>query len=370
MLYTASTAEHLRRFHAPYLAALVRDGHRVVAAGAGDGRGLPAGVEFRSLPFQKHLLSPENLRCLDTLVRWMERGRFDGVVANTALASFYTRLAAAVTRSGAWVVNISHGYLFAEPPGSLYDALLLGAERFLASVTDALLVMNETDRTIAARHRLCRGAVRRIDGMGVPMAVIAPSLPKERAALRAALGIPEGVFAALYAAEFSPRKNQAEALRALALLPEDVWLLLPGDGAERARCRDLAAALGLSGRVRFPGDTDVTPYRIAADVCLSSSRSEGLPFHVMEAMAAALPCVLSAVKGHTELVAEGETGLLYPPGDEKALAAALRRLHGDPVLCGKMGLESARRAQRYALERVFPQVYPLLLPPENRPPRA
>ena len=187
MLYTASTAEHLRRFHAPYLAALVRDGHRVVAAGAGDGRGLPAGVEFRSLPFQKHLLSPENLRCLDTLVRWMERGRFDGVVANTALASFYTRLAAAVTRSGAWVVNISHGYLFAEPPGSLYDALLLGAERFLASITDTLLVMNETDRTIAARHRLCRGAVRRIDGMGVPMAVIAPSLPKERAALRAVL---------------------------------------------------------------------------------------------------------------------------------------------------------------------------------------
>ena len=98
------------------------------------------------------------------------------------------------------------------------------------------------------------------------------------------------------------------------------------------------------------------PLYALADAAVSASRSEGLPFNVMEAMYFGLPVVASAVKGHEDLVREGETGLRFPWGDADACARAVGSLAAAPKLCRSMGRAGAEAAEAYRLERVLPQV--------------
>ena len=362
ILYIASTDGHLRSFHVPYLRSLTEAGCAVTAAGAGDGRGLPEDTAFCSVPFTKRMLSPRNLRAAFFLAKLLRREDFDEVICHTSLAAFFTRLGVMLSGRRPRVINVVHGYLFddATPPPRRW--VLLWAERLVRRVTDEILVMNAQDLRIARDNRLCRGEITLIPGMGVPLERFAPPSSEERSLARKALGLEAGAAVLVCAAEFSKRKNQAVLLKALALLPEDTVLLLPGDGALLEESKELAEKLGVASRVRFPGRVeDVGPYLRAADMCVSASRSEGLPFHVMEAMACALPCVLSDVKGHEDLLLGGECGILYPFGDAAALAKAVEALGSDAALRHRMGAQGARRVGQYALERVLPQVLPRFL---------
>jgi glycosyltransferase EpsD len=142
------------------------------------------------------------------------------------------------------------------------------------------------------------------------------------------------------------------------LLPERVTLVLAGQGALLEACRTLAQTLGVQDRVVFPGFVQpAEPWFVMADAVLSTSRSEGLPFNLMEAMYAGRPVAASAVKGHTDLIRDGENGLLFPFSDADACAAAIARLERDPALCARLGAAAHADAQQYRLERVFPLVW-------------
>lgn len=127
-------------------------------------------------------------------------------------------------------------------------------------------------------------------------------------------------------------------IRALPSLPQQVKLLLPGQGVLLEECRRLAAALGVADRVIFPGFVSpMAPLYALADAAVTSSRSEGLPFNVMESMYAGLPVIASRVKGHTDLLEEGRTGLLYPFDDTAAFTSAVKRLLQEPDLSAALG---------------------------------
>lgn len=361
ILYCASTAGHLRSFHLPYLTALVQAGHRVTAAAAGTAEGLPAGVSFVDVPFTKSFTSVKNLRAVLRLARLLGRERFDLVLTHTSLAAFFTRLALRLAgKKHTRVVNTVHGYLFGEAAAAPREKILLAAEKLAAPVTDDVLVMNGEDARIAAAHRLYRDRLVSIDGMGIDGGFFRPPTAAERADARRALGLGDGEFALLYAAEFSFRKNQRFLIESLPALPESVILLFPGRGELWAECRALADSLGVSDRVRFPGFvTDVRSWIWAADACASASRSEGLPFHVMEAMSCGLPSVLSDVKGNADLMAGGApAGLLYVPGDSDSFRAAAETLLRDPERRTALGENARRAAARYDIGVVLPQVLP------------
>ena len=120
-----------------------------------------------------------------------------------------------------------------------------------------------------------------------------------------------------------PVKDHATLLRALARLPA-ARVAIAGRGDQEEPLRRLAAELGLSDRVHLLGlRDDVETVFAAADVFVQPSLSEGLPLAVLEAMANGLPVVATRVGGIPEAVVDGKTGLLVPPGDPAALAAAL-----------------------------------------------
>jgi glycosyltransferase involved in cell wall biosynthesis len=124
--------------------------------------------------------------------------------------------------------------------------------------------------------------------------------------------------------------------------------VLVGDGGERAALERLAAELALDGRLAFTGWSEEARAQLASfDVFVLPSRYEGFPLAVVEAMMAGLPVVASDVGSVREAVRDGATGLLVPPNDPGALAAAVGRLLADPGRAREMG----RAGRRLALER-------------------
>jgi len=365
VLFTASTASHIRNFHRPYLRAFRDMGWTVAVACGGDPASIPEAEEVLALPFEKKMTAPANFKAQSLLRRFLEETPCDLICTHTSLAAFFTRRAAAGLKNRPKVVNVAHGYLFDDKTPTLKRTILLAAEKLTAGQTDLLLTMNEYDLRLAKKHRLGK-RVAPIPGMGVDFSRLDGMADLDRGGLRAELGFSPEDFVLVYAAEFSGRKNQELLIRALPELPGRVKLLLPGQGALWDACRTLAQELGVADRVVFPGQIkDMAPLYGAADGAVPSSRSEGLPFNVMEAMYAGLPVVASAVKGHTDLIEDGRTGLLCPYGDKTAFVRAVTKLLDDPDLGHAMGAAARAAMAPYALERVLPQVmneYTSLLP--------
>jgi glycosyltransferase involved in cell wall biosynthesis len=127
-------------------------------------------------------------------------------------------------------------------------------------------------------------------------------------------------------------------------------LVLVGLGPLEAELKALAAGLGVADRVLFPGSRDDV-YRLlpALDVFALSSRFEGLPIALLEAMATGVAPVATTVGGIPEVITDGQNGLLVDPGDPSALAAALGRVLGDDELRAHLGAAAAVRAGDFDL---------------------
>jgi glycosyltransferase involved in cell wall biosynthesis len=123
---------------------------------------------------------------------------------------------------------------------------------------------------------------------------------------------------------------------------------MAGEGSLAEAARRRAERLGVAGRVRFLGvRADVAELLSACDIFALASDWEGSPLAVMEAMAAGLPVVATAVGGVPELVEDGVTGILAPRGDLQALGSALETLAGNPRLRREMGDAARERAKRF-----------------------
>ncbi len=355
-LFTASAFSHIRRFHLPYLRWFRNRGWQVDVACGGTLEDIPEADRVIALPLEKRMAAPGNFRAAALLRREIKEHRYDLISTHTSLAAFFTRLAVTGMKDRPKLANTVHGYLFDDKSPAAKRAVLLGAERLTARQTDLVLTMNQWDYDLARSKRL--GArVARIPGMGVDFSPLDNAAPNAGREKRAAWNIAPDAFLMIYPAEFSPRKSQEVLIRAMADLPERAVLALPGSGALLDDCKTLAAKLGLEKRVLFPGEAgDVAAWYAAADAAVPASRSEGLPFNVMEAMHMALPIVASAVKGHTDLIEDGRTGLLYPYGDKAAFSTAVRRLMEDKALCSALGRAAKEAAAPYALDWVMPQV--------------
>lgn len=355
VLLTASTYSHIAHFHLPYLKEFQSRGWTTHIACADAPTEAPCADMCFDLPFRKKMFSPQNFLAALRLRRIIRREGYTLITTHTSLAAFFTRLAVLGLRHRPNIVNVSHGYLFDSDTAPLKRALLLGAERLTAPVTDLVLTMNDCDYEIAQKNRLGK-RVAFIDGIGVNFSALQRPDRQARTFLRQKHKIPENATVLIYAAEFSARKSQSVLIRAMAELPDRVFLVLPGKGDLLARCQEEARALGVAERVIFPGYVEMTDWYATADLALSASRSEGLPFNIMEAMFAGLPVIASAVKGHTDLISDGENGLLYPYGDSHACAAAVLRLLAEPTFAAGLAEHGKSSVTPYDLAEILPAV--------------
>jgi glycosyltransferase involved in cell wall biosynthesis len=178
--------------------------------------------------------------------------------------------------------------------------------------------------------------------------------PEARQRWRAGHGFQDDDFLVVSAGRLDPQKNPLGLIDAFELAFRNDrrgHLLLAGDGSLREAAERRAAEREVGARVHFLGvQAEIADVLAASDLFALSSDWEGTPLAVMEAMAAGLPVVATAVGGVPELVSDGETGLLSPAGDMQAFAGALSRLAAEPVLRAAMAGAARIRSEKFSVE--------------------
>jgi glycosyltransferase involved in cell wall biosynthesis len=262
----------------------------------------------------------------------------DVVQINSSKAGVLARLALAGT--GIPSVYTAHGWAFSGRTGKA-GAVYTIAERASAPFGDAIVCVSAWDRGLALDRRVGRPGALHVIHNGIE----APPEPYERGPW------PERPVLACVA-RLAPPKDLVTLLEALA--DEPAWRLrVIGDGPDRGLIEDRRDALGLQERVELLGErSDVLEQLRQVDAFVLPTLWEGLPYSILEAMAAALPVVASRVGGVPEEVVDGETGYLVERQDPAALAGALRRLHenGRGRELGRSGHARARR--RFGLDEM------------------
>lgn len=277
--------------------------------------------------------------------------RADIVQTHAVKSHFLVRLAG-VWQHCPWIAS-HHGYTFTDARTRLYNQL----DRWSLRTPARVLTVSE-----AFRRQLVAAGVPdgRITVLHNAIGAKWGDLVRDqnlRAATRSALGIGDAHKAALIVGRLSGEKAHTDLIRALALLRNSepgllVRLMIVGEGPERQRIEAAIGAAGLEGRVIFAGQVDdVKPYYAAADVAVLSSVTEGSPNALLEAMAASVPVVATAVGGIPEIVAHRETALLVPPGNVGAMAQAI----GEALTHSEDSLAMVERARALIVSRYSPE---------------
>ncbi len=227
------------------------------------------------------------------------------------------------------------------------------AHRSLSSATYQR-ALRVTDRLVDSLVVNSRAVERELIGRGVPPALIrywpnnidpAEFVPEPRLRQPPVAGA-KLVIGSLCA--LRPEKSLELLVDAYtALRPVEADLVLVGSGTEEAVLKQRAAALGLGERCRFvPMVTNVAEWLRSIDIYVLPSRSESLSNSLMEAMSCGCCCVASDSGGNPELIAHGETGMLFPSGDAKALTETLRVMVADESLRARLASAAAEHIRR------------------------
>jgi len=229
----------------------------------------------------------------------------------------------------AWVCALA-GVLTPFPPVVVTAHNLFPADTERLAAAGARMALGRAHTVIAisraVANSLMQAGIRARRVRLIPNGIQTPVPKRCRREVREALGISDGCPMLIVVARLMEDKGVAWALKAHALLrhrlPEAV-LLVVGDGPDRDALELMASELDVDDGVRFLGfREDVADLLAASDVCLVPSIAEGQSLVVLEAMALGVPVVATSAGGLSEVVVDGETGLVVPPMDHGALAEA------------------------------------------------
>lgn len=315
--------------------------HHEVAAMHGEG--MFAGA-FREIGVPVHSLSakrwpPGYLRNLPKLIR---RGNFD-------IAQFHLFGSNWIAKPVAAVCGMRRLYHHDQCNDAFRseNPLAIAVDRITNLLSTRILAVSRSiERFHLEVERIPANKVTYLPN-SVDLEMFTPASASDRAAARRAFGIPEEAFVIAGVGRLNPQKNFSLLLGAAAPLlqsGDNRLLVLFGSGPEEALLRTQAAPLG--ERVRFAGTVaDRASIYRAIDVLALTSRFEGLPMTMLEAMASGVPVVASDVDGMREVAQHEKHALLASPGDTAAFRLALERLAGDPNLRSRLANAALERVR-------------------------
>jgi glycosyltransferase involved in cell wall biosynthesis len=310
---------------------MIERGHavKVFLGGTGPVTEQLRGVPAQSLKYLRRAIHPwRDLRALAELTAALREWRPDLVSTHTAKAGWIGRAAAARLRLPA--IYTPHGWPIGDRISRAHGAVFTLAERAAQRWARAIICVSESERRLALR-------VAPPDKLHVVYNGVRDTPHRAR---------PASGERIITIARFEEPKDHRTLL---AALPDGAELDLVGDGPLEPAIRALAPA-----RVRFHGyQPDPAELLAQAHVFVLSSRSEGFPRSILEAMRAGLPVVASDVGGVSEAVTHGINGFLVPRGDAAALRTALRQLLENQTLRERFGAAARQSYEsRFTLERM------------------
>ncbi|HVF14265.1 MAG TPA: glycosyltransferase family 4 protein, partial [Acidimicrobiales bacterium] len=333
------------------------------------------GVRVLTIPTLCRRARPlADFRAVVDLVRLFRRERPDVVHTHSSKAGLAGRLAARLAGVPV-IVHTVHGWSFHDGMSRAGRRTMVTAERIAARWTTTLVVVAERDAEIGRAAGVGRPEQYALVRSGIDT-VAFRSAAATRAAARQSLGIPEGVPVVGTVTRLCRQKDPATLLHAARSVVDarpDARLVVVGDGPLRAEVETLLDDLSLRPHVTMLGPRDDVAALLAGfDAFVLSSRWEGLPRVVVEAMAVGVPVVSTNVGGVGEAIEDGVSGLLGPIGDPDALAAAILRILDEPGLGDRLRRAAGANVDEFDLRVMtdrLDDLYTRLLGGRSRPRR-
>jgi glycosyltransferase EpsD len=346
VLFCATVDIHFKAFHLPYLKWFKDQGWEVHVAACGDME-LPFVDKKYNIPIQRSPFNKMNLRAYQKLKEIIDKNQYKIIHCHTPMGGVLTRLAARSARkSGSKVIYTAHGFHFCKGSPLINWALYYPIEKTLSQYTDCLMTINEEDYSLAVNHHFKAKLIKHVHGVGVDTDIFHPVGQFHKFVLRAERGYSHKDFLLFNAAEFNKNKNQQFLIKSLALIKDELpnaKLLLAGDGPLLEECRKLANNLKVEEMVQFLGyRNDIEELLKMSDIAVSSSRREGLPVNIMEAMACRLPVIASDNRGHRELIQNEQNGWLIDLNEVEMMSEKIKILAKSEEMKSKFG-QNARK---------------------------
>ena len=284
---------------------------------------IPYCDEYIEIAFRRNPLHPGNFSAYFRLRKTIQENHFDIIHCHTPVGGLLGRLAAiGVRKHGTKVIYTAHGFHFYKGAPIKNWLFYYPVERFCSRFTDKLITINQEDYALA-KNKFHAKEVHYVPGVGIDLSRF-ENVEVNRAVKRREIGVPEDAFLLLSVGELNENKNHQVIIKAIAKLNNPkVHYAIAGVGDKRDFLLDLAKQLGVSEQLHLLGyRRDIPELNHCADVfCLPSIR-EGLPVSVMEAMACGKPCVVSRIRGNTDLV-DLNGGELFNPCELTECCSAL-----------------------------------------------
>lgn len=359
VLFTAHVDSHILAFHIPYLKMFQEKGYEVHVATNGTAE-IPHCDVRHTVSFHRSPLKLDNLRAIGQLKKIVDREHYDIIHTHTPMGGVVTRLAALDARKkGTRVIYTAHGFHFFRGAPVLNWLIYYPIEWLLARKTDDLITINKEDYERAKAQ--FKTKVHYVPGVGIdPKKFDVKMTGVEKLELRKSLGLKDSDFAMIYVAELSKRKNQTWLVETLCEFfgeHPDAHLLLPGKDSLNGKLHKLVEKLGLQNQVHLLGfRKDIPQLMKVSDLAVSSSKQEGLPVNIMEAMTVGLPIVSTSCRGATELVQNQSNGVLVDIGDSNSLADAIELFKNDKKARAEAGRAGVELSSIYSLDPVVGEI--------------
>ena len=321
VLFVATVTSHIKGFHEPYLKMLKEAGYKTYVAAKNNLKAnekIAFCDEYIELPIERNPFKIKNIRAIKKLKKSIEKEKFDLIHCHTPVGAVVTRLAAKKARKkyGTRVIYTAHGFHFYKGAPIINWLLFYPVEKYLAKYTDTLITINKEDYELAKRKfgRRCKD-IEYVSGVGIDTKKFDITMSKkEKSTLKKSLGLKKNDFILTCVARLDKNKNQGFLISAMKKIIDkynDIHLLLVGPDELNGKYQKKVKKYKLENNVHFLGRRDDIPQLLSiSDIVVSSSKREGLPANIMEAMIVGLPIVALKCRGMSDLIDNRKNGIL------------------------------------------------------------
>ena len=328
ILFAANIESFFIKFLIPQLKYFKEKGYEVYVAAKNENIDIPYCDKKFDVCFARSLNPKESIKSYKQMCEIFKNNHFDIVSCHTPFGGAITRLAAKKCGlKDTRIVYMAHGFHFYKGAPMFNWILYYNVEKKLAKYTDKLITINLDDYEIAKKK--FDTDVYLVKGVGLDQKKYDKDLTSaDKKKKRTELNLKEDDFVIIYAAELLPRKRQIWLIKSMEkLLKENpnFKLLLPGKDSMKGKCQKYVDKIGLNNQVLFLGfRKDIPELLKISNLAVSSSKQEGLPVNIMEAMYCGLPIVATSCRGNRDLIKNGENGYVVGINDAREFCEKIK----------------------------------------------
>lgn len=306
VLFVATvTQQHINVFHIPYLKWFKEQGYEVHVASKGNEYIEYCDKHF-DLPFERFPIKRNNIKTYKQLKKIIDENDYEIIHCHTPVGGVLGRFAARKTRKkGTKVLYTAHGFHFFKGAPILNWLIYYPIEKLMARYTDCLITINQEDYDFAKKHLKAK-QIELVHGVGVDENKFSFEMSEEeKNNLREELGLNKDDYVISYVAELNKNKNQImiiNAMKELIKYKNNIKLLLIGDGKLREFLKNEISKNNLGKNISLLGyRKDVPKILKITDLYISTSKREGLPVNLIEAMMTGLPIIATNCRGNRDI---------------------------------------------------------------------